>query len=108
MPESSRHDLHGILEAVSEAHPCAIHKLRFSSRRDYIYFHHLDNCALCVGDLKLVRAGKDPALFSRMSGFHIYNSEQLDFSRHQFQIGPDKTEAVEGRAKNRRVELVAQ
>ena len=27
--------------------------------RDCIYFHHLDNCALRVGDLKLVRAGKD-------------------------------------------------
>jgi arylsulfatase len=30
-----------------------------TSPRDYIYFHHLDNCALRVGDLKLVRAGKD-------------------------------------------------
>ncbi len=27
--------------------------------RDYIYFHHMDNSALRIGDLKLVRAGKD-------------------------------------------------
>lgn len=26
---------------------------------DHIYFHHLDNCALRIGDRKLVRAGKD-------------------------------------------------
>ena len=26
--------------------------------RDCIFFHHLENCALRVGDLKLVRAGK--------------------------------------------------
>ncbi len=39
----------------------------------------------------------DPALFSRMSGFHIYNYELLDFDRYEFAVGPGKTEAVEGR-----------
>jgi OmpA-OmpF porin, OOP family len=39
---------------------------------------------------------KDPALFSRMPGFHIYRSEIKEFDRHEFAVGPDKKEAVEG------------
>jgi outer membrane protein OmpA-like peptidoglycan-associated protein len=60
---------------------------------------------LCVTPLHSVSAasdpqdaagGKDPALFSRMPGFHIYNYTTLDFDRFNFPIGPDKTQAVEG------------
>ncbi len=41
---------------------------------------------------------KDPALFSRMTGFHIRQSEVKDFDRYEFQIGPGKTQKVEGRS----------
>lgn len=40
---------------------------------------------------------KDPALFSRMPGFYIYNYEEKDFDRYTFPTGYDKTQAVEGR-----------
>lgn len=39
---------------------------------------------------------KDPDLFSRMPGFHIYSYEALEFGRYEFQTGPGKTEKVEG------------
>ena len=39
---------------------------------------------------------KDPALFTRMPGYHIYRYEDLQFDKFVFQIGNDKTEAVEG------------
>ena len=39
----------------------------------------------------------DPPIFSRMPGFHIYRSEEIDFDRYEFQVGPDQKEAVEGR-----------
>ncbi len=39
---------------------------------------------------------KDPALFSRMPGFHIYRSEVKEFDQHEFAVGPDKKEKVEG------------
>jgi OmpA-OmpF porin, OOP family len=40
---------------------------------------------------------KDPPLFSRMLGFHIYNANVTEFNRYEFVIGPDKKQAVEGR-----------
>jgi len=61
---------------------------------------------LCVAPSHLVLAAsdpndsegsKDPALFSRMPGFHIYNYKELEFDRREFQVGRDKTQAVEGR-----------
>jgi len=39
---------------------------------------------------------KDPDLFSRMPGFHIYSYEALEFDRHEFQVEPGKMEKVEG------------
>jgi OOP family OmpA-OmpF porin len=39
---------------------------------------------------------KDPALFSRMPGYHIYRCEDLQFDRYEFQIASGKTQAVEG------------
>ena len=40
---------------------------------------------------------KDPALFTRMPGYHIYRYDDLQFDKFEFQISKDKTEAVEGR-----------
>ncbi len=40
---------------------------------------------------------KDPALFSRMPGFYIYNYVEKDFDSYPFPAGPDKTQDVEGR-----------
>ena len=40
---------------------------------------------------------RDPNLFSRMPGFHIYNYEELEFDRFEFPVASGKTQAVEGR-----------
>lgn len=40
---------------------------------------------------------KDPAMFTRMPGFHISSYEELDFNKYDFQVGPGKTQKVEGR-----------
>ncbi|MGD0582562.1 MAG: OmpA family protein [Bacteroidales bacterium] len=39
---------------------------------------------------------KDPALFTRMPGYHIYRCEDLQFDRYEFYISSGKTQAVEG------------
>ena len=38
----------------------------------------------------------DPPLFNRMRGFHIYQSSNIEFDRFEFEVEPNKTEAVEG------------
>ncbi|MFZ5572476.1 MAG: OmpA family protein [Thermodesulfobacteriota bacterium] len=53
--------------------------------------------ALAAGDPNDAEGGKDPALFSRMPGFHIYQYQEIDFDRFDFPVGPDKNQAVEGR-----------
>jgi OmpA-OmpF porin, OOP family len=55
---------------------------------------------LAAGDPNDAEGSKDPALFSRMPGFYIYNYQELDFDRYNFPVGPDKTQAVEGRHYN--------
>lgn len=40
---------------------------------------------------------KDPPLFSRMAGFHIYRSEVIDFGRFEFPVGANKKQTMEGR-----------
>jgi OmpA-OmpF porin, OOP family len=40
---------------------------------------------------------KDPALFSRMTGFHIYRAEVWEFDRYEFAVRADKKEIVEGK-----------
>lgn len=52
--------------------------------------------ALAAGDPNDSQGSKDPALFSRMPGFHIYRSEVREFDRYEFPVGPDKKEKVEG------------
>jgi len=39
---------------------------------------------------------KDPALFNRMPGFYISRCDDLQFDSFEFQVGPNKTQAVEG------------
>jgi len=39
---------------------------------------------------------KDPALFTRMPGYHIYRCEDLQFDRFEFRISASKTQIVEG------------
>jgi len=39
---------------------------------------------------------KDPALFSRMPGYHIYRYDDLQFDRYEFKISDSKTQVVEG------------
>jgi outer membrane protein OmpA-like peptidoglycan-associated protein len=52
---------------------------------------------LAASDPNDAEGSKDPALFSRMPGFHIYNYKELDFDRFEFEVEPRKTQAVEGR-----------
>jgi OmpA-OmpF porin, OOP family len=39
---------------------------------------------------------KDPALFTRMPGFHIYRCEDLQFDKYDFQVISQKNQSVEG------------
>jgi OmpA-OmpF porin, OOP family len=39
---------------------------------------------------------KDPALFTRMPGYHIYRCEDLQFDKYDFRITDQKTQVVEG------------
>ena len=55
------------------------------------------NPVLAASDPNDAEGGKDPALFSRMPGFHIYNYKEIDFDRFDFEVGPRKTQAIEGR-----------
>ena len=43
------------------------------------------------------KGSRDPSIFTRMSGFHIYNYQAMDFGRYEFPVSPGKTQAVEGR-----------
>ena len=39
---------------------------------------------------------KDPAMFTRMPGFHIYRYDDLQFDKHEFPLNAEKNQAVEG------------
>ena len=39
---------------------------------------------------------KDPALFTRMTGYHIYRYDDLQFDQYEFKISSTKTQVVEG------------
>jgi len=43
---------------------------------------------------------KDPALFTRMPGFHIYNYEELQFDKYNFRVSDDKSVSIEGHHTN--------
>ena len=46
---------------------------------------------------KDVKGSKDHPLFTRMPGFHISAYDLKTFDRHEFQVDPKQTKAVEGR-----------
>ena len=54
------------------------------------------NPALAAKDPNDSPGSKDPDIFSRMPGFHIYRSEVKEFDRYEFAVGQDKKEKVEG------------
>jgi OmpA-OmpF porin, OOP family len=39
---------------------------------------------------------KDPAMFTRMPGYHIYRYDDVQFDKYEFMISDDKTQVVEG------------
>lgn len=51
---------------------------------------------LAASDPNDQEGSKDPPLFNRMPGFHIYNYIETEFDRFEFQTGPNKKQAVEG------------
>ncbi len=51
---------------------------------------------LATGDPNDSPGSKDPALFSRMPGFYIYNYEELDFIRLDLPMSEEKNESIEG------------
>ncbi|MBN1907143.1 MAG: OmpA family protein [Deltaproteobacteria bacterium] len=52
--------------------------------------------AFAASDPNDAEGSKDPDLFSRMSGFHIYSYEAMEFGRYEFQISAGETQKVEG------------
>jgi outer membrane protein OmpA-like peptidoglycan-associated protein len=52
--------------------------------------------SLAAGDPNDCEKSKDPSLFTRMTGFHIYRYEELEFGKYDFPVGPGKTETIEG------------
>jgi OmpA-OmpF porin, OOP family len=43
-----------------------------------------------------VEGSKDPSLFTRMPGYHIYRYDDLQFDKYEFRISNEKTQVVEG------------
>ena len=39
---------------------------------------------------------KDPALFTRMPGYHIYRYDDLQFDQYEFKISDSRTQTVQG------------
>jgi OOP family OmpA-OmpF porin len=44
-----------------------------------------------------VEGSKDPAMFTRMPGYHIYRYDDVQFDKYEFRISDNKTQIVEGR-----------
>jgi outer membrane protein OmpA-like peptidoglycan-associated protein len=43
-----------------------------------------------------VEGSKDPALFTRMPGYHIYRYDDVQFDKYEFRISHEETKVVEG------------
>ena len=43
-----------------------------------------------------VEGSKDPSMFTRMPGYHIYRYDDVQFDKYEFRISNSKTEVVEG------------
>jgi OOP family OmpA-OmpF porin len=52
--------------------------------------------AVAASDPNDCQGCKDPALFNRMPGFHLYNTQETEFDRFEFPVSADKKERVEG------------
>jgi OmpA-OmpF porin, OOP family len=52
--------------------------------------------AFAASDPNDFEGSKDPDLFSRMSGFHIYSYETMEFGRFEFQVSSGETKKIEG------------
>jgi OmpA-OmpF porin, OOP family len=56
-------------------------------------------CLFMAGNLSAqedAAGSKDPALFTRMPGYHIYRYDDLQFDKYEFRISNEKTQVVEG------------
>jgi OmpA-OmpF porin, OOP family len=62
-----------------------------------VFFLSLPCIGMAVSDPNDQEGSKDPSIFTRMQGFFISQYDELEFDRYEFPVGPDKTEAVEGR-----------
>ena len=51
------------------------------------------NCAFAQDDAE---GSKDPALFTRMPGYHIYRYDDLQFDQYEFKISDNNTQIVQG------------
>lgn len=51
------------------------------------------SCAYAQNDAE---GSKDPVLFSRMPGYHIYRYDDLQFDQYEFRISSNRTQAVQG------------
>lgn len=53
----------------------------------------------CIGPLIAqndIEGSKDPALFTRMPGYHIYRYDDVQFEKYEFRISHENTQVVEG------------
>ncbi|MDA8138200.1 MAG: OmpA family protein [Desulfobacteraceae bacterium] len=62
-----------------------------------IFLVFVTSTLFAAGDPNDMQGSSDPALFTRMKGFYISNYQVWDFDRYEFSVGPNKTQAVEGR-----------
>lgn len=53
--------------------------------------------ALAASDPNDAAGTKDPALFTRLPGYHIYRAEDIQFDQYEFHVSAEKTQTVEGR-----------
>ena len=60
----------------------------------------LTGILLCSGNIAFsqtdAEGSKDPALFTRMPGYHIYRYDDLQFDQYEFKISDSKTQVVQG------------
>lgn len=59
-------------------------------------FLNVFNSSLAAGNPQDASGSKDPALFTRMEGFHIYQYTVKDFDRFDFLAGANNKETIEG------------
>jgi OOP family OmpA-OmpF porin len=73
-----------------------LHRIAYTQVLVLLLLLALPFTVLAGGDPNDCEGCKDPALFNRMPGFHIYRTQETDFDRFEFPVSPDKKEKVEG------------